>query len=230
VRLSTWTNYGEPFTRNNGIRDLVWKSNPYLDGFTDELPNVGETGWPPTEYFRASKRATSPIDTVATVHGLPLFKRDGSTRILEPKPDIFYKPKQRSDFAGKIVCDPRSTSQPFSPESIELFVEFMARWYGAKRDEIIVLDSISSGNHGVGALPANPRYSVADIFEYADILHSAAKFLVTEAGGQSLAAALRTASTHVLITTRSYNERVFLWPSNIYHVTSSMTSGSDEWP
>jgi hypothetical protein len=67
VLLSTQTDFGEPFTRNPDIRDLVWRDNPFVDGFTEEPANVGERGWPPMAFFKAAKTSASPVDTVASV-------------------------------------------------------------------------------------------------------------------------------------------------------------------
>ncbi len=229
VLISSETNYGEAFARNPEIADLVWKRNPFLDGFTDDPPNTGETGWPPEAYFAAAKTAACPIDIVAKVHGLSITKRNGS-RILPERPDFFYSPKPKPEFADKIVCDPYSTSQAFSPHVFEQFVRFVAQWHKIDSDKIIVLESAHAGKGGIGALPDQPRHRVRDIFEYADIIGSAKYFLVTEAGGQSLAAAIRAAGAFVLTTTRAYNERNFLWPANTYCVTGQMTPGEQEWP
>src|SRR4051794_31305472 len=51
VLISTHTNFGEPLTRNGDVRELVWRLNPFVDGFTEERPNVGERDWPPNSYF-----------------------------------------------------------------------------------------------------------------------------------------------------------------------------------
>jgi hypothetical protein len=230
VLLSTRTNHGEPFTRNSEVSQIVWGPNPFVDGFTDEPANVGEKGWPPIEYFKAAKTTISPIDTVCKVHGLPVLKADGVTRVLSPIPDFFYSPKGRADFSDKVVCDPRSISQGFNPEVFAQFVQFIAKWHDLILDEIVVLDSKFAGGHGKSTLPRNIRYHVQNIFEYADIVKSAKCFLVTESGGQSLAAAIRSSGTFVLTSSRAFNESHFLWPSNYYCVTSQMTSKTEEWP
>ena len=230
VLLSSRTNCGEPFARNREIAELVWRDNPFVDGMTDEPANVGERGWPPMEFFRAAKTQDCPIDTVAAVHGLPVLGRDGNTRVLPPRPDLFYRPRLRAEFTDTVVCDPRSISQPFSAESFGRFGRFLERWHGIRLDEAVVLGSPHAGPNGAETLPANPRRMVSDLWEYADIVASARAFLVTESGGQSLAAALREARTFVLMTTRSFNERLFLWPANTYFVTSDMTPGEAEWP
>lgn len=230
VLLSTQTNYGEPFARNEEIKDIVWGLNPFVDGFTDEAPNVGEKGWPPIAFFAAAKTTICPIDTIAKVHGLPIHQDDGVTRRLPPIPDFFYSPKTRDEFRDRVVCDPRSISQGFAPEVFTQFVDFMVKWYGIDRNEIIVLESRHAGGHGTSVLPDNARYKISDIREYADIIGSAGSFLVTELGGQSLAAAIRTSKTFVLMASRSFNERIFLWPANTYFITGQMTPNELEWP
>jgi hypothetical protein len=225
VLISTRTNYGEPLSRNPEVLELVWRSNPFVDGITDEAPNVGETGWPPTDYFHAAKRSASPIDTTAMVHGLGILRADG-TRLVPPKPDLFYAPKPRADFSDKIICDPRSISQGFGNDVFARFVEFIVRWHRLT-GAVMVIDSRHAGAHGADILPDAPRYMVGDLREYIDVISSAKAFLVTEAGGQSLAAATRSAGTFVLITTRAFNERNFLWPGNCYCATGRLTP--DEW-
>ena len=209
---------------------MVWKRNPFVDGFTDQPANVGEAGWPPVEYFKAAKTTASPIDTAAKVHGLSVFAPDGVTRLVPARPDLFYSPKRRPDFSGKLVCDPRSTSQGFATELFVQFARFITQWHEWNFEDVVVLDSPHAGSIGASTLADRTRYVVHDIFEYADIVASAKAFLVTEAGGQSLAAAIRAAGTFVLITTRAFNERNFLWPGNTYCVTGEMTQGDREWP
>ena len=230
VLLSSRTNFGEPFTRNPEVDELVWRDNPFVDGRTDEPANVGETGWPPAEFFRVAKTSPSPLDTVARIHGLSVLAQDGVTRLVPPRPDVFYRPRPRPDFAGAVVCDPRSTSQAFSPEAFAQFGRFLERWHGIQLDDVTVLENRHAGPNGESTLPGNPRYRVSSLFEYADIVASARCFLVTESGRQSVAAAYRSGETFVLLASRSYNERLFLWPGNQYYVTSQMTPGEQEWP
>ena len=230
VLISRLTNYGEPLARNPEVADYVWSSNPYVDGFTDERPNVGEIDWPPTAFFKAAKHSESPIDTVAEVHGLAVFAEDGKTRLLPPRPDLFYRPKQREDFADQVVCDPYSISQPFSPAVFNTFAAFVSDWHNIDVDNIIILCNSHSQNIDPNFLPNNVRYSVKDISEYTDIIASARAFLTTESGGQSVAAAVRQSGAFVLMTSRAYNERHFIWPNNKYFVTGEMTQKEAEWP
>ena len=228
VLVSTRTNCGEPFARNPETIDLVWKPNPHVDGFTDEPPNVGETRWPPHAFLAAAKRTPSPVDTVAEVHGLSLPVRRRK-RLWPPRPDLFYRPKGRPDFTGKAVCDPNSISQGFTPSLFNAFVAFNADWHGIDTRDIVVLGNAYSGQARQEILPDSARYAVRDIFEYTDIIASARSFLVTESGGQSIAAAVRSSATFVLTTTRAFNQRHFIWPTNTYCVTGGMTPHDAEW-
>ena len=230
VLLSLRTTSGEPFVRNPDMSELVWKRNSFVDGFTDEPPNVGETSWPPVAFFRAAKTSSCPTDAVAKVHGFPAVATDGRTRLFPARPDLFYTPRFRQDVAGRVVCDPRSVSQPFSPDVFARFVAFIGTWFGFAPNGVVVLDSADAGVHGRLTLADNPRHAVGSIFEYADIVHSAGCFLVTEAGGQSLAAGVRSANTHVLISSRAFNQKHFMWPAHSYWVTSETTAGEREWP
>jgi hypothetical protein len=128
------------------------------------------------------------------------------------------------------VCDPRSTSQAFDASVFAEFCQHVAKWYGLKVDTAVVLDSPYAGANGAATLPDNPRHTVKTLFDYADIVASAKAFLVTESGGQSVAAAVRGSGAVVLVSTRFFNEKLFLWPVNHYVVTSRMTPGQQEWP
>lgn len=228
VFISSCTNVGEPFVRNSEIKELLWDLNPYLDGVTDEAPNVGEMGWPPVEYFRAAKATAAPVDTVSLVHRLPV-RTDKGSRIFPAKPDVFYKPRYRGDFGDKVICDPRSISQGFSTEIFHEFASFVARWYQIDLDDMVVIESENAGPHGRDAFPSNPKYAIANIFEYSDIIASAKACLVTESGGQSLAAAFRERNTYVLMSARAFNERNFIWPTNLYMVSGQASPGPAEW-
>jgi hypothetical protein len=134
------------------------------------------------------------------------------------RPDLFYAPKQRRDFNNKIVVDPRSISQVFSPREFEHFFESARRRFGFSDESVTVLDGKNAGSHGNSTMPGQPRYVVRDIFEYTDIIHSAEHFLVTESGGQSLAAAVRSKNTHVLISLKTFDRQLFVWPEHQYTV------------
>ncbi len=228
VLLSSITNHGEPFSRNPEIPDLVWKDNPYLDGFTDETPNVGELRWPLEDFFKIAKFSRSPVECVAKLHGME-FPASGPG-FDWMRPDVPYRPSARPDFAGKTVVDARSTSQPFSTETIEKFVRYVCQWYQIDRSELVVLTSLYAGQYGAEALQDLPRCQTRNLHEYIDIVHSAKNFLVSEAGGQSVAAIVRERNTYVLCSSRFYNERCFVWPRNTYCVSGASSPGDAEWP
>lgn len=207
-----------PAPRNLEAYDLVFGRNPYVSGVLDAPANAG--GWIFKDYaiIREAKRLANPILAVEHLHG---FDRDVYSRVV---PRIYADVGRRAKWLDRVVADPRSISQSMSPKAFGQFARWVCRWHGYDEDAIIVLDSKYAGPSGADSLPNNERYVVRDIYEYAEILLSAKAALVTESGGQVLAAALRPAlPTYAIFTTMAYNDRLFTFPNVTYYVTGQMS-------
>lgn len=197
--------------RNPEVKRLLYDDNPFVSRVVDiddtEPPNAGSVH--DREFFPEARHWTSPIALVEKLHGfLPKNTR----------PKIYYQPTLLSEWADKVVADPRSICQQFPPYTFNAFAERLF-----PRDEITVVDSIHSGTNGQGALSDCPQHRVSSIYEYCDIIASCRAFLVTESGGHSLAAAIREDGIYVACTNAHINSRFFVYPGVLYSVVDGLS-------
>ncbi len=218
----------EPPLRNPEVRSLVWERNPFLRGFTDAKPNVGAEvllRGAQQSFFGGPKRYRSIVEAFEAAHGFV-------PQNVYPK--IYYTPKFRRDARDTVFADPRSISQPIEPKLFDAFAKEICRWQQFDFDKVVQLESRYAGHHGTGALRGNPVYRVGDIYEYVDLIYSSKAFLVAESGGQTLASAIRGHSAFPrmfsLMTTRSYNDKLFVFDNITYHITGAASPDYAGYP
>ncbi len=221
-----------PGCRNEEVKNLVWKDNPCVKGFTDEPGNIiggkifDRKKLPENQIF-FYKNYSSPINVVEKIHGFG--------NLSQPVyPYISYIPKFLSRRENTIIFDPYSQSQGFTKEVLEEFVNWVCKWNNYYLNDVTILQSKYSGTNGSEVFPDNKRYYVENIYEYCDIINSCKAFLVTESGGQSLASALKAKNPNIeafaLHTTESFNNKYFIYPNITTFVTSKMTVDfSKQW-
>lgn len=203
--------------RNSEVHALLYDANPFIRGVRAPAPGDMVIGSPIAgrSFVRASRFDTDPIGLIEQLHG---FRRRNT------RPKIWYTPQYLSKWVDVIVVDPRSHSQHFPTAIFETFYRRMKFDQHQPALSTIVLTSRFAGAHGALTLGDEELYQVRDIFEYIDIIYSCAKFVCTEAGGQSLAAAVRKDGIFVLCTTATYNSKFFIYPGVNYTVTGTLTS------
>jgi hypothetical protein len=171
--------------RNPEIKKLVWDLNPHLKGVSNEPQNIGSnlfSSIPSTAWTTKC----NIIKKWELVHG---FNSEDNF----PLPKIYYKPNLLTTHSDKIVAD--LTSMTLKEHyNADLFVikDFLEKNY--KKENIYLLTP-SSKNSSSPFLPKlnfdHQTIEYSDIFEYADIIFSAKKFLCYYSGSMVLGAALR---------------------------------------
>ena len=202
-----------PGSRNPGIRDLLWVNNPFIEGYSDREPNAGSVLFHGHNLDRYCRLFPSSIEGMEILHGL------------EPRnkyPKIYYEPKLREDVQDLVIFDTRSVSQPFSPESCEEFIKHLEIKLNLDLSKLRIIDG--EGGNGGSMLAKYPRFKVNSIYEWIDVLYSAAVTLTTESGSQAVCSAIKRDNqfpiVYSLITTRTYNHKLYTYPNIEYVVTS----------
>ena len=201
--------------RNDEVKRLLYDENPFVSGWSDAEPNAGtkhgREGSSHDFYFEG-KRIRGTIPHIERAHGLPPTN-------LYPK--VYYQPKWRPEFAGKVLADTRSSSQFFSAETFERFIDHIE----VPHADLYRIESPHSGPHGVQSLSNQAVIRVADLHEYCDAIYSCKAFCSTEAGGHILASAIvgYNAEPELFAVTTSLNHKcaVFLFPNVTYCVVGN---------
>jgi hypothetical protein len=207
----------EPRIRNPETTRLVWELNPYVSGFVDEV-GMTFTHREMHRWIWGQIETRTLVEAMEALHGFkPIHKL----------PKIYYKPKWRPKFGETIFADPSSISQPISPQVFGSFVDHLCRARDVNRKSIVLLRSNYAGSHGAQTLIGNAEYTVADIFEYCDLISSCRLFIAAESGGAILGSAIRGSDPMPeilsLFTTFAFNDRLFQFPNVRYCVTGKMT-------
>jgi|SRR5579872_1269351 len=198
--------------RNPEVYDLLYNSNPYIQGVSTEMPTAGCVH--DKEFFSQARFQENPIEFIQRLHGIPPQHFPPGRR---PYPRIYYEPQMREDFQTKIVLDPCSISQQYLNGVISAFVQRYA-----PDETVTVLASKFYTRPGIGN---SAPYVVANLHEYIDIVASCRRFLTMDSGGHMVASAVREDETYCLITTAAYNDRYFVMPNVRYVVTGQMLTG-----
>lgn len=154
--------------RFDGIRQLVWDINPFIDGYTDQ------TGW--------AHSGLRPMDGNFVDGMLDIFS-GASEFSLGESPVVYYKPHHLPKYNSKVIVDLRSFSNRDTPYS-NCIKGFLSRY--DKRD-IAIFSSNGDEKfyHDYERLDTETT-----LMEYCDIIHSALRFHCLYSGGNSLAPAI----------------------------------------
>lgn len=195
--------------RNPEVADLLYHRNPYIDGQL-EASEANEVAGIKHErrFFMEARFWRNPIGLIEALHNFDPHN---------DRPMIHYTPVVRKDCIDSAVIDPYSVSQHFPDDVFERYASRLI----ADDDHAVVLES--KFHSGRSVLPQLPRYKVADIYEYIDIVAAARKFIGTESGSQSIAAAVREDDTYALCTAMHMNSRLYVWPNVNYTVTGKLS-------
>ena len=202
------------FYRNPEIRGLVWESNPYVAGFTDEpgeskrgLINFGNYNW---------------IEMWERIYGLE-----------EPyssKPEIYVSGfKDTFNVSSSVVIDisyseeSLTVNQKHFPQFLEKHRAFIKDLYKSLENKSVykVINPNLSKQASVDLIAAlcpeieTKVLQVTNIKEYCEVISNCSNFVSTHSGNHSLAAALRQFSV-CLIPANYYHGKYFTYPNVKY--------------
>lgn len=180
---------------NPEIRELVWQHNPYIKGLSDRKPNAGYTrqGY----FYDIANRLSGyrSIEAMERAHGLPPNPLTGAYGLAPKLVGVgydgrqYYQPKPTKLALDRVVLmDYSAVSSKLSRNDILEEIKMMRSkfkeppflqvmhppWIVVNQEAII-----------------DSRYLVSSVYEYLDLLAACRAWVGSEAGGQSLAAAVR---------------------------------------
>lgn len=206
--------------RNLEVRELLL-SNPYLKGYREGPANAGMI-----HARKIGQQALcgfpNPIRTVERAHG---FEAPFNSY-----PKLYLEPKLVPHLASSVLFDLSAFTVAFTPEQIEEYVERIIRpRYGA-HPWIQVQHRAGIGGTHQHKVRGAEILQIGSLRELIDAVGSCRAFVGLESGGHALACAIRgnkpTPAVHCLMSTRTHNGRVFVYPNAEHTVVST---GSDYW-
>lgn len=203
--------------RNEEICDLVWKSNPYVDGFTDEHPNAGSTdGFREdgisckTDYAESQLGVSSFVYLYEYLHGFT------------PKhfnPRIYYKPKFVEEVKDLTLLD-LGTITLKGDYNTERLTKAINTQYDVNNCYLLKHTTKDNINNTYNINISKTKF-FNNIFEFVDLIYSCKKFVCLWGGANSLAAAIHEYSNKtadiIVPNERIYNQwRGFRFTCNRY--------------
>lgn len=192
--------------RNEEICELVWKNNPYIDGFSDEQPNAGSTDGITEDGISCKVDQARAILGVASfvycyeyLHG---FKPE------HKNPKIYYKPNTIKEVADKTLFD-LGTITLKNDYNIDKLVNFIKINYKDSNNFLLKHKNNYEINNSY-KIESDKTIEFNNIFEYTDLIYSCKKFVCLWGGANALAAAIHEHSgkqTDVIVPNKKiYNQ------------------------
>lgn len=205
--------------RNNEILDLFWYKNPNIDNATDKKPNAGYVRQG-LYYELANRFPLGSIAAMERAHGLPPPYSLAPIVNYEPKPFPI-------DVSKYVLVDFSSVSSRIADLGIGEFIRAMQ----AKYPNVPFLQLLMPKWASLEAARAKGEsVQINSAYEYLDALAHCRGWIGSEAGGQSLAAAVRgehpaddlerRPELSVLITPKTFNSRGYTYAGVDYRVTA----------
>ena len=192
--------------RNNEICDLVWGTNPFIDGFTDEIPNAGSTdGFTEdgiscqVDIARDKLGVSSFVYLYEYLHG---FKPENKN------PKIYYQPKYRDDVKDLTLLD-LGTITLKNDYNTDRLMQHINDSYD-RETSFTVSHASKADINNTYSINATNKLAFNNIFEFVDLIYSCKKFVCLWGGANALAAAIHRFSdkrTDILVPNqRIYNQ------------------------
>lgn len=214
---------------NPDIYELFWKMNPYIKDTTDRKPNAGycRQGL----FYEIANRLPGyrSIEAVERAHALP------PPYNMAPKIYYDYQPAFM-DLSQTILVDFSAVSSKIGQRGLQECMKMMTgRFRNLPYLQILHPKHVALHNTPL----VGSGYQVSSIFEYLDLLHACRAWIGSEAGGQSLASAVRgehevydeDARPEIVctITPPTFNSRAYCYRNVDYRVTSDTDTSRDYW-
>lgn len=214
--------------RNPEISDLVFAMNKYVLADSDKQENAGYRNQG-LFYEIANKFPVGSIEAMERAHGLP--------PPYSLAPEIHYKPQPFViDLSQAVLVDYGAVSSNLKIEALQAFHPLMQfRFEGRQMYMVAHEDAL------LATTPAldGPRIVMHSIFQYADALASCYAWVGSEAGGQSLAAAVRgehdvydmSARPEIVVCSSimTYNSRGYTYRGVDYRVTMHHSNSTADY-
>jgi hypothetical protein len=203
--------------RNPEISDLVFAMNKYVVGTSDKQENAGYRNQG-LFYEIANRFPLGSIEAMERAHGF------GPPYSLAP--EIHYQPQPFIiDLSQCVLVDYGAVSSSLKVEALQAFHPLMQLRFNRQMYMVTFTDSVVANTPPL----EGPRIKMESIFQYIDALASCYAWIGSEAGGQSLAAAVRgehdvydmEARPEIVVcsSTMTYNARGYVYRGADYRVT-----------
>lgn len=161
--------------RNPQTYDLVWKTNPYVKGTSNEPDNVG-----------------SCVPFIPHIQGKTRIYNWEICHGLEPKnevPKLYYKPNFIESLKDSVLVDFSGFTTWIVPENLD---DILKENFGDRR---IIIPTSQYSNKQFKGFKHDEEIETKTIFDFCDMIHSCDYFVCSFSGNAVLASALNKENT-----------------------------------
>lgn len=216
--------------RNDETLEIFWRNNPHITNATDKKPNAGYVRQG-LFYELANRMPLGSIAAMERAHGLPPPYSIAPIVNYEPKP--FH-----TDLSDRVLFDFSSVSSHIDDRGIQEFIQHMYDKYG-QRPPFTQLLMPKFALTNPNRIASEETLQIDSVYEYLDALASCRGWFGSEAGGQSLAAAVRgehdvydlqrKPTLTVLATPKTFNSRGYTYQGIDYRVSQFTRDKDSDW-
>lgn len=180
--------------KNEEVKDLVWRMNPYVSGFSDLEPNIGLS-------CRNIQNKAVSVWKPTNISLLNIESSHGFLTSGKPKPEVYYSPKIAHDALGSCILDASASNFINRGYTKEIILNFVKNF-----DNVYLLKSnrLDYKDYEYVDLDFKTFYANS-IFEYCDYISSCKNFICLLSGSHSLAQSLRKNNIYCIISNYLYN-------------------------
>lgn len=166
--------------------DLIWGSNPYVIGITEEEPNCGHI-----ENWGVASNTTVQFNESLSIHKNieNLYGMNGNSDY----PKIYYNPNNLKEYNDCIFLDLNAASVANYSHNINVILNHIEAFKNEK-----VIYALSENSYGKSVIDINLLNSYGfkpiqtnGIFNYTDLIYSSKRFICLWSGGAHLSTAIK---------------------------------------
>jgi hypothetical protein len=203
--------------RNPEIYHLVWDINPYIKGFSDEIPNVGDN-----IPLLDSNKSLKFIQQIEANHGI------FDTGNIKPK--IYRNHNLIEGLSDKTIVNFQSITSTYEKNFLYEKLFQIVKENNINQEsilELVINNDVNIWGNCFTVIqdPKNvetsfPKYHINNIFEHCDVINSCQNYITVLSGGSVLASAVGNRNTFVILNNHhedTYKNNCFIF-ENINYV------------
>lgn len=204
-----------PGFRNDGIPKLIWNTNPFVSGITNESA---------THILKATEDLRRLcIEHNNNIKGIEAYFNMPPINIY---PKLYFQPLYKPELKNITLIDPFSITLTLTKEKFDNFIAFL-KGREIIKDNVLIL---CPGKTVPFAIDEFKTISLTD-FDYVSAIYSCKLFITNHSGGAALASAIKGANTYpkiiAVMANSIFNSKIWVWENIQYQIISQLNGDFD---
>lgn len=200
--------------RNDEIFNLVWRMNPFIKGFSEQLPNSGHIF------------ANPPDGTIPWMRHVEILNGIDSNNL---SPRIYRNHNIIDYLSDKTILNLECISADYNPQSIIKSINEIILKESISKNDILHLSISANVNQYKNSffVPKEifsvdlgyEKFHINNIYDHCDVIKSCKRYITLHSGGASLAAAIRNDNVYVVMSDKlktTFDIKCFIYENQNY--------------